>query len=54
MPVFAWMWLLFRGTRVGDYAASFYTAVGWFWLVPVLFFILALILTLDAHDRETG
>lgn len=53
MPAFVWMWALFLLTLLGDYGASSYTNVSWFWLLPVFFFVIALFLTLDAHVRET-
>jgi len=53
MPVYVWMWALFLLTLLGDYGAGSFVAVGWFWLLPVFFFILALVLTLDAHANQT-
>jgi hypothetical protein len=53
MLAFVWMWGLFLVTLLGDYGASSYTNVGWFWLLLVFFFVIALFLTLDAHKRGT-
>jgi hypothetical protein len=53
MPAYVWMWTLFILTLAGDWLAGNVVSVGWFWLLPVFFFALALFLTLDAHARET-
>jgi hypothetical protein len=52
MPVYAWMWVFFLLTLGGDAVANQYVTVGWYWGIPVIFFVLGLVFTLDAHDRE--
>ena len=52
-PAFVWMWVFFLVTLLGASLAGNFVVVGWYWSIPVLFFALAILLTLDAASKET-